>query len=251
MGAFSRARSTVVVAACLIVITGCTPQPTPPARVTPTDGSSDAALTGDLGVATFTGSDGTASVIRLSAADGRLALASEALAIPAATESSSGFVAVMGALDPIDEGATCFNVDFPMRLADAESGKPYKAWRNLAEFRGDPTAIDQLVLTTRPQNDPDCSTEIIAIADIQWSVEPQRSTLVARDTGPRAAARGETKTTNGVPTSYSVARNDLAEDVAARFGMTDDDLFYLNPFRFPSNEILRVGEELNLTVTAR
>jgi LysM repeat protein len=54
-----------------------------------------------------------------------------------------------------------------------------------------------------------------------------------------------------VPTSYTVARNDLAEDVAARFGMTADDLFYLNPFRFPSDEILRVGEELNLTVAAR
>ncbi|WP_146080944.1 MULTISPECIES: LysM domain-containing protein [unclassified Rathayibacter] len=252
MGTFSKARKTVAIAACLIVVTGCTPQPEPPAPPpVSTDSSSDAALTGDLGVATFTGSDGTAGSIRLSAADGRLALASDELDIPAATASSSGSVAVMAALDPIDEGATCFDIAFPMGLADAEPGKPYKAWRNLAEFHGDPTAIDQLVITTKPQNDPDCSMRIIAVADVQWSVKPQRSDLVAQDAGPRAAARGETTSTDGMPTSYTVARNDLAEDVAARFGMTADDLFYLNPFRFPSDEILRVGEELNLTVAAR
>ncbi|PPF14648.1 hypothetical protein C5C56_16290 [Rathayibacter sp. AY1D1] len=216
-----------------------------------TDSSSDAALTGDLGVATFTGSNGTAGTIRLSAADGRLALASDELEIPAATTSSSGFVAVMAALSPVDATTTCFDVDFPMRLADGESGKPYKAWRNLAEFRGDPTAIDQLVITTKPQNDSDCSMKIIAVADVQWSVKPQRSDLVAKDAGPRAAARGETTSTDGTPTSYTVARNDLAEDVAARFGMTADDLFYLNPFRFPSDEILRVGEKLNLAVATR
>jgi hypothetical protein len=202
-------------------------------------------------VATFAGSDGTAGTVRLSAADGRLALASDELEIPAATASSSGFVAIMAALDPVDAGATCFDVDFPMYLADAESGKPYKAWRNLADVHGDPTAIDQLVITTQHQSELDCATKIIAVADVQWSVKPQRSDLVAQDAGPRAAARGETTSTDGVPTSYMVARNDLAEDVAARFGMTADDLFYLNPFRFPSDEILRVGEELNLSVAAR
>ncbi|PPH26876.1 hypothetical protein [Rathayibacter sp. AY1F9] len=250
MGTFSKARNTVAVAACLAVVTGCTAQPAPPTPppATNTDDGFTSPLTGDLGVATFTGNDGTTGAVQLSAADGRLALTSDELVIPAA---SSGSVAVMGALDPIGADTTCFDVDFPMRLADAESGKPYKAWRNLAEFRGDPTAIDQLVLTTRPQDDPDCSTRILAIADVQWNVQPQRSTLVARDAGPRAAARGEVSSTDGVLTSYAVARNDLAEDVAARFGMTADDLFYLNPFRFPSDEILRVGEELNLTVAAR
>lgn len=250
MGTFSIVRSTVAVAACLVVVTGCTAQPAPPTPppATNTDDGFAASLAGDLGVATFTGSDGTTGAVQLSAADGRLTLASDELVIPAAP---SGSVAVMGALDPIDADAICFDVDSPMRLANAESGKPYKAWRNLAEFRGDPTAIDQLVLTTRPQDDPDCSTRILAIADVQWNVQPQRSTLVARDAGPRAAARGEVSSTDGKPASYAVARKDLAEDVAARFGMTADDLFDLNPFRFPSDEILRVGEELNLTVAAR
>lgn len=34
---------------------------------------------------------------------------------------------------------------------------------------------------------------------------------------------------DGVPGSYPVAHNDIAEEVAARFGITVIELFYLNP----------------------
>lgn len=242
-----------MVAACLLTVTGCTPTSAPSASppAATTGSSTAAAFAGEIGAATFSATDGTTGTIRLSARDGRLALTSDDLAIAATAESSTGAFSVVGALDPIDGGASCFDVDFPLRFADAMPGEPYKAWRNLADFEGDPTAIDQLVLTTPVQSDPDCAATVVAVAEIGWSVVPLRSDLVAVDSGPRAAAHGETTVRDGVPTSYRVARNDLAEDVARRFGISADDLFYLNPFRSPSNEILRVGEQLNLTVAAR
>ncbi|PPF48709.1 hypothetical protein C5C95_10405 [Rathayibacter sp. AY1B7] len=87
MGTFSKVRNTVAVAACLAVVTGCTAQPAPPTPppATNTDDGFTSPLTGDLGVATFTRSDGTTGAVQLSAADGRLALTSDELVIPAAS----------------------------------------------------------------------------------------------------------------------------------------------------------------------
>ncbi len=88
-------------------------------------------------------------------------------------------------------------------------------------------------------------------SDVVWSITPQRIDLVAADAGPRAAAKGEVTIVDGAPTAYAVAPNDLVENVAERFGMTVDDLLYLNVFRSPSGETLRTGETLNLTVADR
>ena len=56
-----------------------------------------------------------------------------------------------------------------------------------------------------------------------------------------------------VPVTYVVAPDDLIDEVASRFGITRDDVFYLNPARLPSpmSETLRVGEVLNLSVERR
>ncbi|KQP97655.1 MULTISPECIES: LysM peptidoglycan-binding domain-containing protein [unclassified Rathayibacter] len=121
----------------------------------------------------------------------------------------------------------------------------------LSTFDDDPTAIDQLVLTTSTFADPDCAADVLAIADIDWSIDPQRPDLVAVDSGPRAAAQGEVSIADGQPTAYTVAPNDLVPDVAARLGLDADDLLYLNPLRGHSNEMLIVGEELNLTLAGR
>lgn len=56
-----------------------------------------------------------------------------------------------------------------------------------------------------------------------------------------------------MPVTYVVAPDDLIDEVASRFGITRDDVFYLNPARLPSpmSETLRVGEVLNLSVERR
>lgn len=46
---------------------------------------------------------------------------------------------------------------------------------------------------------------------------------------PLRTPRSRTAGRDGVPVSYTVAHNDIAEEVAARFGITVIELFYLNP----------------------
>lgn len=223
---------------------GATGTAAPSASASPT-------LSGEIGVATFSGSDGTAGTIRVTAGSGDFALTSDDLLSPTVAGTSSNSISVVGALDPIDPTSTCFDTGIRLSFGGATPGTPYKALWSLSSFDGDPTLIDQLVLTSTPEPGSECLAPVLAIADIDWSIEPLRSGLVALDSGPRPAATGDVTESDGAPGSYTVAPDDLIDDVAARFGMTADDLRYLNPLRARAGDLLRIDEELNLTVAGR
>ena len=75
--------------------------------------------------------------------------------------------------------------------------------------------------------------------------------LAVKDSGPRPYARGTVTSYNGQPASYEVWGNDNSQAVAARFGLTQDELFYLNPqLRRGDTELLR-DTHLNLSVAYR
>lgn len=262
MGGITHRRAVVGLAGASValVLTGCAAtEPLPAANsnvpsspVTPTASASDySALSGEIGVATFSGSDGTAGTIRVTAGSGNFVLTSDDLASPTLANSPSAQMSVIGALDPIDPGSTCFDTGVRLSFGGATPGSPYKAFWSLSSLDGDPTVIDQIVLTSTPELGAECQAPVLAVADINWNIEPQRNGLVAVDSGPRAAASGEVVEKNGGPSIYIVAPNDLIEDVAARFGITADDLNYLNPLRARAGDVLRIDEELNLTVAGR
>lgn len=62
-----------------------------------------------------------------------------------------------------------------------------------------------------------------------------------------------TESIDGRLSADTVEPNDLIDEVAARFGITVDDLFYLNNSRIPNagQHTLSVGERLNLSLADR
>ncbi|QCR44356.1 hypothetical protein C1N91_13360 [Curtobacterium sp. SGAir0471] len=97
--------------------------------------------------------------------------------------------------------------------------------------------------------------KVLAVAPVRWSV-PQRQTNVHPvDGGARANAAGPVTATtaSGAPRSYTVARDDLIGDVAARFGISVKALVWLNADVqvFGDDQYLYEGTTLNLDPLAR
>ena len=92
---------------------------------------------------------------------------------------------------------------------------------------------------------------VIAAAPIVWSVPDFYPGLTLKDSGPASYARGTVTSYGGQPASYTVWGNDNSQAVATRFGITQDQLFYLNPqLRRGDTELLR-DTRLNLSVAYR
>lgn len=142
-------------------------------------------------------------------------------------------------------------------FADIVAGTPTDPLiLDLSLGRGDPTFIREVALTTfMPADDSnECINKVVARAPLRWTFRPLRpylATLV--DDGTRGGARGKVMVdASGRTVAYSVAPNDLLPEVAGRFGITPDDVFYLNPARAAGEDpILQVDEVLNLNLRAR
>ncbi|WP_166790793.1 LysM peptidoglycan-binding domain-containing protein [Cryobacterium mannosilyticum] len=116
---------------------------------------------------------------------------------------------------------------------------------------GDPSYYLTAVITANPSgtNDPDgCVLTPWAVGTITWDVPDTRPGLLAVDTGARFGAGGATATTDGAPSSYRAVAGDTLNDIADRFGITVDDLGFLNPL---TSRQLQAGDELNLRVALR
>ena len=87
-----------------------------------------------------------------------------------------------------------------------------------------------------------------AVGTITWDVPDTRPGLLAVDTGSRFGAGGATATTDGAPISYRAVAGDTLNDIADRFGITVDDLGFLNPL---TSRQLQAGDDLNLQVALR
>ncbi|MFC5930046.1 LysM domain-containing protein [Cryobacterium melibiosiphilum] len=119
----------------------------------------------------------------------------------------------------------------------------------LGDETGDPSHFGNAVLT-RPNvpGDTECLASVAAVAPLVWTLPDLRSGLDPTDAGSRTHAAGTVALTDGVPTSYGVAPDDALEVIAERFGVTVDDIFYLNPGRSPNprDPVVYAGETLNL-----
>ncbi|MDH6238387.1 LysM domain-containing protein [Cryobacterium sp. CG_9.6] len=117
--------------------------------------------------------------------------------------------------------------------------------------RGDPSYFLTAVITANTPStaDPDgCVLTPRAVGTITWDVPDTRPELLAVDTGARFGAGGTTAVSDGSPVSYRAVAGDTLNDIADRFGVTLDDLRFLNPL---TSRQLQAGDDLNLTVALR
>jgi hypothetical protein len=117
--------------------------------------------------------------------------------------------------------------------------------------RGDPSYYLTAVITasTSGTADPDgCALTPRAVGTITWNVPDTRPGLLAVDTGIRVGAGGTTATADAAAISYRAVAGDTLNNIADRFGITLDDLGFLNPL---TSRQLQPGDELNLQVALR
>lgn len=153
---------------------------------------------------------------------------------------------------PLTEDRTCLDM-FVFDLGDPTLNGtgpfpigPFEAWGYDPSFL-DGAALGQYIEADATEND--CLRTIVARAPFTWDFPDLRPDLKVVDSGPVVGAMGEVELENGEPASYTVAPDDILEEIAARFGVTVDDLFYLNPGRLPSprDPIAYADEVLNLS----
>lgn len=122
----------------------------------------------------------------------------------------------------------------------------------------DPSWNDSLIILDAASETPDengCRFPVAVHADFEWSMPDVRPDLLVTDGQAADGATGETSIDDGAPVAYVVAPNDTLDAVAARFGISAQDLLFLNPARQNDTstgpEILIAGERLNLTKDGR
>jgi len=125
----------------------------------------------------------------------------------------------------------------------------------------DPSGLVTLVVSSAAQpGQADVPVEIaaakvLAVAPVRWSVPARTTNVHAVDGGARPNATGPVTATtaSGAPRTYTVARDDLIGDVAARFGISVKALVWLNADVqvFGDDQYLYEGTSLNLDPLAR
>ncbi|MEB0002765.1 hypothetical protein QN345_14265 [Cryobacterium sp. 10I1] len=161
------------------------------------------------------------------------------------------------ATQPIPANQTCYDSGFRMDFGPFTSGSGAYGWGDLSILSGDPSGIDQVILVTTPAQpdttDPDCLEAVVARADIRWTFTPLRGYLNPVDSDATPGARGTVDVIDGKPAGYTAAANENRADVAARFGITVDDLTYLNDAQLmgTNKETAPAGRRLNLLLADR
>jgi hypothetical protein len=78
-----------------------------------------------------------------------------------------------------------------------------------------------------------CQQPIVALTKITWTMKTIYPRLTVHDRGRAAGAEGAVTSKNGKPFTYVTAQDDTWLAIARRFGVTSDELRYLNPIRHP------------------
>lgn len=117
------------------------------------------------------------------------------------------------------------------------------------------TAFDEIDLTVLTDASSGCVNTIIARAPLIWSLSLARPWLATiLDGGEREGATGIAAVEGGRVVSYRVAADDFMDAVAQRFGITREDVGYLNLLRVSrpeEDDKLAAGELLNLDIRER
>lgn len=243
----------VTIAVVVVGISGCSSNPpsapTPVATKTTTTPSPAAepdtpvVLHGVIGTGTFTSPDGsTTGTVSITAQSGQFYLT-----VTGFHSTQSG--ALQLSFSPWPASTECLadqnsfgfgNIDSLPNLTDLPLGPQ----------EGDPTFYRTLVLD-RGAITPDgtntdphgCVLTPLAFAPITWTAPNTRPYLHATDNGSTVGAEGTVTNAAGEPASYLVTADDNLDSIARRFGITVDDIRYLNPF---DSTQLEPGQTLNL-----
>jgi LysM domain len=116
-----------------------------------------------------------------------------------------------------------------------------------------PSFLHTLILTGTPGSTDNCASDLVAYAPLTWVVGDPRPDIHVVDLGTRAGATGQVTEVGGKLGAYTVVTGDNLTSIAARFQLTLNDLFYLNPARAPSplRTVTQIGEVLNLSKSNR
>lgn len=225
----------------------------PPSEIPATSAGAAAELPdGALGGATLFDPAGAAiGTVEIARSDGEF-LEVRAALLPGAPVDRTE---LMLAPRPIADDETCFDSGARFGLGTPDESAPAR-WAIADLGSGDPSFLDEAVLVQAPLEptaDEDCFADIVAHGPIEWTFAPLRSGLAPIDHGATGGARGAATLEGGVPVAYTVAPGDLIDEVAARFGVTVDDVHYLNPARVTTGGVdtLHPDEVLNLVVERR
>jgi hypothetical protein len=154
--------------------------------------------------------------------------------------------------DALSPDETCLDSDWRFGLGQADAGHDPAA--ELVFPIGGSDGIGQ-ALSGAPTGAPDkaCPIPIVTHAPLTWNTPDLRPGLAVVDSGAVTGAMGVVSLDGDQPISYTVAQGDTLAVVAERFGITLDDLFYLNPRRSPNPEDAQAftGEVLNLSRSNR
>jgi LysM repeat protein len=92
--------------------------------------------------------------------------------------------------------------------------------------------------------------KVLAVSTVQWAIPVRQSNVHPIDGGARTYASGSVTATtaSGAPKRYIIAPNDLTAVVAQRFGISVEDLIWLNAHLevFGDQQYLYAGTTLNL-----
>lgn len=92
--------------------------------------------------------------------------------------------------------------------------------------------------------------KVLAVSTLSWSIPTRQTNVHPSDGGTRAFASGTVTatTSTGAPKRYLIAPGDVIATVAQRFGISVDDLIWLNPNLevFGNEQYLYEGTTLNL-----
>lgn len=134
--------------------------------------------------------------------------------------------------------------DDPVGVIEATSGDQVLPFDSSGRTdRGDLSYFNSVELVT------DGTVE--AAAPITWTIPDFYPDLTVKDSGPRLYARGTVTLYAGQPAGYAVWGDDNSQAVADRFGITQDQLFYLNPQLRRGDTTLLRDTSLNLSVAYR
>lgn len=157
---------------------------------------------------------------------------------------------------PFTEEAYCANGFMTLSLGNLTLGPTITSDINFTEITlGNPDFLDTLVLTLNDGNAPrtGCFYPVVASAPLTWTMPDLRPDIRVFDNGSTGGATGDVTTERGIPVSYRVASGDVMAEIAARFGISVADVFYLNPAREPASQdpVAYTSEVLNLDKAGR
>ena len=229
--------------AVVLVLAGCTAPPpqavesSPPTPTAIPDGTV-------LATGQFDPDDGVSGTVELLSAAG----GSYVVRLTGFASSASPTASLLLSPYPLPAERTCLDA-FALDLGSMPAGESDHPILPFDEYMGsgDPSFLDGAVIGMYVEADRlehDCGRTILARAPFTWAVTDLHPQVAVTDTGEASGARGVVTLADGVPVSYAVASGDVLDAIADRFGVSVDDLVWLNPFRGPGFAI--ADEALNL-----